>query len=1386
MNALPRTRRFLCGLLLPCVFGASAIFADIVINEIYYDPPDNTTPTEFLELHNTGPDAVDLSGWKVDAGVAYVFPAGSSLVADGYLVLAQNAAAFQAAFGFAPFGEFTGKLSNDGEQVRLRNTANVAIDTVTYGQGWPWPTASRGLGSSMELIHPALDNSLPGSWRASGQPVAQGGETVFVPAVSSTWRYRKGTSEPPSDWRALAFAEDGSWQQGQTSIGFGDGDDNTVLADMQNSYTSLYLRRIFTVPAGQMPTALALRVRVDDGCVVWINGTEAARLHVPAGVLSYNSLALDHEADLVTFETVSVPASLLAEGDNVIAIHALNATVGSTDFTIDAQLVATTAGGGASTPGARNSCFTAGAPPNIDTVSHAPNQPTSSQAVTITARVTPPPGSAVNAVTLQYQAVSPGAYIRKSDPAYATTWTDILMNDAGAAGDAVAGDSIYTAQIPAPVQTNRRLVRYRISATDGARSVRVPYADDEQPNFAYFVFDGYAEWAGAFYPGVTAAQTFSPAFMNSLQCYQLIANSSDVTNSQYTGSYDGVRMWGTLVFNGKVYDHVQYHNRGEFSTYACGKNKWRVRFNTARDFEPLDDWGRPYPETWDTLFLNTAAAPWAAVHRGMCGVEEAVSLRFQELAGVPTPKSHFIQWRVIDNASATPAGGQYSGGHPAGTTGGDLWGVYHVIEPIDGSFLDARGLADGNVYKIESNIGDLKHQGATHPKDGSDSVAFRAASSVAQSEAWWRANMDLPVYYSFQAANRAVGNVDLREGWNHYFYHNPDGRWTPVPWDLDMMFMPKTQQTGVILQKNCVLIPAIGIEYRNRCRELLDLMLADPGAAGGQIGQLIDEYAQMMNPAGQALTWADLDAAMWNRNPRTKSTPGAYNTNHFGNFFATPYTDTRIGGNWVRTLASSDHEGFMQYLLNYATNTFPAGSAWSVNNGNALGYGYKYVEMDAADGSAPNRPAISYAGANGYPLNDLRFTTGAYSSPLGAGSFAAIQYRIAEISAPGIPLFDPTQPRIYELTDVWRSAEIPSAVGETRIPGGNVKAGHTYRVRVRHKDLTGRWSRWSTETQFVAGSASVAPYQASLVISKLMYNPGALTPAETAAGFVDKQDFEFIELRNFGSAPLDLGIVSFTKGITYAFPADTVLAPGARIYLVKSLAAFALRYGAGKTVFGPFVGNLDNGGETITLSLGGTSTILSFAYSDGSHPAAGQTSDPWPTEADGTGYALVLARPDTIPAPGVAASWRLSSGATPAVVVDDEDLTYAAWATIHGGSLAANDDADGDGLANLIEYSLGSDPEQGPAPAPLAAAFANLTVDGSTATYLAGTFRRVLAATDIVCQVEFSSDLQTWTAAGARASATVNGDGTVTEQWRDSQPAGAPARFVRLRVTRAP
>ena len=173
-----------------------------------------------------------------------------------------------------------------------------------------------------------------------GAPVTNFAATDYLQAADSSWRYRRGTSEPsnPVDaWRKPGFTEDGSWFTGQTPIGYGDGDDNTLLSDMPGTYSTVYLRHEFNIPPGSIPARLTLRVYVDDGAIVWINGTEVARLHVTTGFKPFNSLAAVHEAQWQDVP-LSNTGDFLLEGNNVIAIHAINQHPNSSDFSIDAAL----------------------------------------------------------------------------------------------------------------------------------------------------------------------------------------------------------------------------------------------------------------------------------------------------------------------------------------------------------------------------------------------------------------------------------------------------------------------------------------------------------------------------------------------------------------------------------------------------------------------------------------------------------------------------------------------------------------------------------------------------------------------------------------------------------------------------------------------------------------------------------------------------------------------------------------------------------------------------------------------------------------------------------------------------------------------------------------
>ncbi|MDE0819852.1 MAG: lamin tail domain-containing protein, partial [Opitutales bacterium] len=195
------------------------------------------------------------------------------------------------------------------------------------------------------------------------------------------------------------------------------------------------------------------------------------------------------------------------------------------------------------TPGARNSIYSEAPPPRVRQVRHNPEQPATGQLVTIKAKVTSV--EEITEVSIDYQVVAPGDYITIDDSRYATSWSALPMQDDGLLGDVDAGDSTYTIVLPATVSAHRHLVRYRITAKDAkGATVTTPMADDSQPNFAFFCYDGVPSWQGSARPGHTSVVTYSKELLESLPVYHLITTRKAHVDSQYipnsgSGKYGG-------------------------------------------------------------------------------------------------------------------------------------------------------------------------------------------------------------------------------------------------------------------------------------------------------------------------------------------------------------------------------------------------------------------------------------------------------------------------------------------------------------------------------------------------------------------------------------------------------------------------------------------------------------------------------------------------------------------------------------------------------------------------------------------------------------------------------------------------------------------------------
>ena len=149
-----------------CVM-ACAVEAKVVINEISYHPPEDNDALEFIELHNSGSEEVDLSGWKFTKGIKYEFAKGDRITANGFLVLARDKDAFKSIYGTEPSGLFKSSLKNSGENLELSDARGQRVDKVQFKDEAPWPLSADGESATLERISPEADSEEAMNWASS-------------------------------------------------------------------------------------------------------------------------------------------------------------------------------------------------------------------------------------------------------------------------------------------------------------------------------------------------------------------------------------------------------------------------------------------------------------------------------------------------------------------------------------------------------------------------------------------------------------------------------------------------------------------------------------------------------------------------------------------------------------------------------------------------------------------------------------------------------------------------------------------------------------------------------------------------------------------------------------------------------------------------------------------------------------------------------------------------------------------------------------------------------------------------------------------------------------------------------------------------------------------
>jgi len=185
---LSRRALFSISVILASGLGITSGFsqAELIITEINYHPTDANELQEFIEIKNVGDETQVMTGFTV-GGVGTVVFSQTTIAPGSFLVLANNAANFNARYGFQPGGVFSGSLKNSGEEIDLVDAAMNTVFSVDYWDGGNddpddpddaerpfWPESPDGDGFTLVPQNPNV-NTDPNDYRNWRPSIATGG-----------------------------------------------------------------------------------------------------------------------------------------------------------------------------------------------------------------------------------------------------------------------------------------------------------------------------------------------------------------------------------------------------------------------------------------------------------------------------------------------------------------------------------------------------------------------------------------------------------------------------------------------------------------------------------------------------------------------------------------------------------------------------------------------------------------------------------------------------------------------------------------------------------------------------------------------------------------------------------------------------------------------------------------------------------------------------------------------------------------------------------------------------------------------------------------------------------------------------------------------------------
>ncbi|MCF8259815.1 MAG: CotH kinase family protein [Melioribacteraceae bacterium] len=195
-------------------------------------------------------------------------------------------------------------------------------------------------------------NAVPGEgyifshWEIEGLTT----ETNTLIPVNAAWSYHDLGQNLGTAWKENSY-DDSSWKTGNAELGYGDGDENTVVSfgpNSQDKYVTTYFRKTFQIDNPQVVTQLSMELLYDDGAIVYLNGNEIVKTNMPDGEISYNTYASGWDISEDSFSSFIIAPEFLQTGENVIAVEIHQASGSSSDISFNLTLNSRSQGNGSS------------------------------------------------------------------------------------------------------------------------------------------------------------------------------------------------------------------------------------------------------------------------------------------------------------------------------------------------------------------------------------------------------------------------------------------------------------------------------------------------------------------------------------------------------------------------------------------------------------------------------------------------------------------------------------------------------------------------------------------------------------------------------------------------------------------------------------------------------------------------------------------------------------------------------------------------------------------------------------------------------------------------------------------------------------------------------